>query len=113
MKLAAKLDAVLRKFDIDLSAVADTWNAPVQPLGLRQGLKVELARRRDGTWRFSRATVEQIPQLFQPFSRLDLEPTTRGAGIGLSLVRQTRLVSGAGAKSYRAAATRRIMGRRR
>lgn len=64
VKLAAKLDAVLRKLDIDLSAVADTWNAPPQPLGLRQGLKVELARRRDGSWRFSQATVEQIPQLF-------------------------------------------------
>jgi signal transduction histidine kinase len=30
---------------------------------------------------------EQVPQLFQPFSRLDLEPTTKGAGLGLYIAK--------------------------
>lgn len=63
-KLASKLDAVLRKLEIDLDAIPDSWNAPPQALGRNRSLRVELVRLRDGTWRFSRATVEQIPQLF-------------------------------------------------
>lgn len=64
VSLAPKLDAVLRKLEIDLTTVADSWNAPTQVLGREHGLHVELIRYRDGRWRFSRATVEQIPQLF-------------------------------------------------
>ncbi len=30
---------------------------------------------------------DQIPRLFQPFSRLDLEPTTKGAGLGLYIAK--------------------------
>jgi MscS family membrane protein len=64
VKLAGKLDAVLRKLEVDLDSIPDSWNAPPQVLGKERGLPVELARQRDGAWRFSRATVEQIPQLF-------------------------------------------------
>lgn len=63
-KLAGKLDCILRKLAVDLAAVSDSWNAPTQVLGVRQGLRVELARLHDGTWKFSRTTVEQLPQLF-------------------------------------------------
>ncbi|HLJ95511.1 MAG TPA: mechanosensitive ion channel domain-containing protein [Gemmataceae bacterium] len=63
-KLAAKLDTVLRKLEVDLDAIPDSWNAPPQVLGKGRGMRVELVRLRDGTWRFSRATVDQIPQLF-------------------------------------------------
>jgi MscS family membrane protein len=65
VKLAGKLDAILRKLDLDLDAVPDSWNASAQVLGKGHGLRVELTRQRAGTWRFSRATVEQIPQLFE------------------------------------------------
>src|SRR5205814_9171133 len=57
-------DAVLRKLAVDLDTIPDAWNAPPQVLGKGRGVRVELLRQRDGTWRFSRATVEQIPQLF-------------------------------------------------
>jgi MscS family membrane protein len=63
-KLASKLDCILRKLAVDLAAVPDSWNAPTQILGVRQELRVELARLHDGTWKFSRNTVEQLPQLF-------------------------------------------------
>jgi len=62
-KLAVKLDAVLRKLTVDLSAVSDSWNAPPQLLGPAQGPYVELARTPSGIWRFSRNTIEQLPQL--------------------------------------------------
>ncbi len=65
VKLAGKLDAVLRKLEIDLDTIPDSWNAPAQVLGKARGLRVELVRLRDGSWRFSKATVEQIPQLFE------------------------------------------------
>jgi MscS family membrane protein len=79
VKLAGKLDAVLRKLAIDLSAVSDSWNAPPEVLGKGQGLRVELVRRRDGTWRFSRATVEQIPHLFD---KLGAQERADGSRIG-------------------------------
>jgi MscS family membrane protein len=65
IKLASKLDAILRRLEIDLDSIPDSWNAPPQVLGKGRGLPVELVRMRDGSWRFSRATVEQIPQLFE------------------------------------------------
>lgn len=64
-KLAAKLEAVLRKINLDLAAIPDSWNASPQILGAAQELRVELLRQRDGTWRFSKNTVEQVPQLFE------------------------------------------------
>jgi MscS family membrane protein len=59
MKIAAKLDAVLRKLNVDTNALPDDWNAPTQVLGERQGVRVEIVRQRDGCWRFSQATVGQ------------------------------------------------------
>jgi MscS family membrane protein len=64
-RLATKLDIVLRKLQIDLASIPDSWNAPPQVLGRHEGLSVELVRQRDGTWRFSGATVAQIPQLIE------------------------------------------------
>jgi MscS family membrane protein len=63
-KLAVKLEAVLRKLPIDLSAVPDDWNAPPQVLGDAQGARVEIVRQRDGRWCFSAATVARIPEMF-------------------------------------------------
>jgi MscS family membrane protein len=63
-KLAVKLEAVLRKLQIDLSAVPDDWNAPPQFLGETEAARVEILRQRDGGWRFSAATVARIPELY-------------------------------------------------
>jgi MscS family membrane protein len=63
-KLAVKLEAVLRKLPIDLSAVPDDWNAPPQVLGDAQGARVEILRQSDGRWRFSAATMARVPELF-------------------------------------------------
>jgi MscS family membrane protein len=63
-KLATKLDGVLRKLEVELASIPDSWNAPPQVLGQRQGLRVELARQRAGTWRVSQATVAKIEDFF-------------------------------------------------
>jgi MscS family membrane protein len=63
-KLASKLEAVLRKLPLDLRSLPDTWNAPPQLLGEAQGVRVEIQRQRDGCWRFSKATVSRIPEMF-------------------------------------------------
>jgi MscS family membrane protein len=64
-KLAAKLEAVLRKLPLDLSTVADTWNAQPLILGEVQGVRVEVLRQRDGCWRFSKGTVARLPEMFE------------------------------------------------
>jgi MscS family membrane protein len=63
-KLAIKLEAVLRKVHLDLGAVPDDWNAGRQVLGQGQGVRIEIARQRDGCWRFSQTTVAKIPEMF-------------------------------------------------
>src|SRR6185437_1395639 len=63
-KLAAKLDAVLRKLTIDLRAMPDDWNAPPQILGEAQGIRVEIVRQHDGSWSFSEGTIARIPEMF-------------------------------------------------
>ncbi len=64
IKLAVKLQAVLRKLTIDLSAIPDDWNAPPQVLGEAQGVRIEIVRQRDGWWCFSDSTVTRIPEMF-------------------------------------------------
>ena len=44
-KLAAKLQAVLRKLTIDLSAISNDWNAPLVILGEAQGVRLEIFRK--------------------------------------------------------------------
>lgn len=63
-KLAAKLEAILRRLPIDLSAIPNDWSAPSQILGESEGVRVEIARQRDGSWSFSEATVARIPEMF-------------------------------------------------
>jgi MscS family membrane protein len=70
-KLAVKLEAVLRKLRIDLASISEAWNAPAQVLGAAPGPRVEIVRQRDGCWRFSRTTIEQIPQLFDKLAAQD------------------------------------------
>jgi MscS family membrane protein len=65
MKLASKLEAVLRKVRLDLRAIPDEWNAGRQVLGEPQGVRIEIARQRDGCWRFSSATVAHIEEMFE------------------------------------------------
>ncbi len=63
-KLAAKLEAILRRLPIDLSVIPNDWNAPTQILGESEGVRVEIVRQRDGSWSFSEATVAHIPEMF-------------------------------------------------
>jgi MscS family membrane protein len=62
-KLATKLEAVLRKIDVELSSLPDDWNAPPQVLGERQGVRIEIVRQKSG-WCFSQHTVSQVPAFF-------------------------------------------------
>jgi MscS family membrane protein len=63
-KVAGKLDAVLRKVNVDLSAIPDDWNAPRQVLGQAQGVAVEIVRQHDGCWRFGPNTVGRASAFF-------------------------------------------------
>ncbi len=63
-KLAARLEAILRRLPIELSAIPNDWNAPTQILGESEGVRVEIVRQRDGSWSFSEATVAHIPEMF-------------------------------------------------
>ena len=81
-KLAAKLEAVLRKLPIDLGAVPDDWNAPPQVLGEAQGVRVEILRQRDGCWCFSEATVARIPEMFDKLAGKARPEQGRGVAPG-------------------------------
>ncbi len=70
-KLASKLEAVLRKIRVELSALPDDWNAPPQVLGESQGVHVEIVRQRDGCWRFSRDTVSHAAAFFDKLTARD------------------------------------------
>jgi MscS family membrane protein len=70
-KLASKLDAVLRKIHVELSALPNDWNAPPQVLGKSQGVQIELVRQRDGCWRFSRDTVSGVPAFYDTLTGRD------------------------------------------
>jgi MscS family membrane protein len=80
VKLAIKLEAVLRRIRVELSAVPDDWNAPPQVLGLGQGVRVELVRQRDG-WRFSQGTVSQAPAFVEKLSSKDKEEHDRASSL--------------------------------
>jgi MscS family membrane protein len=77
IKLAGKLDVILRKIHVDLSALPADWNAPTQVLGTSQGVRVEIVRQRDGCWRISQGTVSQIPMFFDALSTRDSKDQDR------------------------------------
>jgi MscS family membrane protein len=78
-KLAGKLEGVLRKLPVDLSAVPDDWNAPPRTLGEAQGVPVEIVRQRDGCWCFSAATVARLPEMFDKLAGTTRPEQGRGA----------------------------------
>jgi MscS family membrane protein len=65
LRLAAKLEAVLRRLGVELLTVADTWEADPLILGRDTEWQVTLARGKDGAWRFDRETVSRVPDLFE------------------------------------------------
>jgi MscS family membrane protein len=79
LKAAGKLEAVLRRIHVELSALPDDWNAPAQALGERQGVRVELVRQRDGCWRFSRASVGQAAAFLDKLTAQDKAEPDRAA----------------------------------
>jgi MscS family membrane protein len=79
-KLAGKLEAVLRKTRVELSALPDDWNAPPQVIGEREGVRVEIIRLRDG-WRFSQATVGHVPAFFDKLAVRDKSDHDRAASL--------------------------------
>ncbi len=64
-KLADKLDGILRKLAVDLASIPDDWNAGPQILGRDPSCRIEVLRQRDGCWRFSQATMAQVPALYE------------------------------------------------
>lgn len=86
-KAAIKLEAVLRKIRIELSALPDEWNAPAQILGQPDSAQVELVRQRDGCWRFSPNSVAQAPTLFEKVAAK--EKSEQGGGAMLDTARDT------------------------
>jgi MscS family membrane protein len=88
-KLAIKLEAILRRLPLDLSAIPNDWNAGPQVLGEAQGLRIEIVRQHDGGWSFSAGTIARIPEMFDK-----LAGTTRpeqGHGTQLDSARDTMM----------------------
>jgi MscS family membrane protein len=81
VKLAAKLEAVLRKLSIDLTAIPDDWNASPQALGEAEGVRVEIVRQRDGTWSFSDTTVAHIPEMYDRLAGKTRHEKGRGSNL--------------------------------
>jgi MscS family membrane protein len=81
VKLAAKLEGVLRKLSIDLSAISDDWNAPPQTLGDSEGVRVEIVRQRDGTWLFSDTTIARIPEMYDRLAGKTRPEKGRGSNL--------------------------------
>jgi MscS family membrane protein len=78
-KLASKLEALLRKAQIDLASVPSDWNAAPQIFGENRNFKIEISRGRDGCWRFTEATLTRVPAMFETLGakdRADRERTT-------------------------------------
>jgi MscS family membrane protein len=65
LRLAAKLEAVLRRLSIELVTVADTWEADPLVLGRDTEWQVTLGRGNDGAWRFDRETVSRVGDMFE------------------------------------------------
>ncbi|HEV3117440.1 MAG TPA: mechanosensitive ion channel domain-containing protein [Gemmataceae bacterium] len=103
-KLALKLEAVIRKVRLDLSAVPDDWNAGRQVLGEAEGVRVEIQRQSDGCWRFSQATIAHIPEMFDKLA--GKAQSDQGHGSHLDSARDTIITfqSAAGRREYSMAA---------
>lgn len=63
-RLGAKLEAVLRRLNVDLLAVPDTWEADPQVIGRDTEWQVTLSRGKDGAWRFDRETIARVSDMF-------------------------------------------------
>jgi MscS family membrane protein len=80
VKLMPKLEAILRKIQVDLNSISDDWNAPPLRIGDDQGFSIEILRQRDGCWRFSEASLNRVPALFDKLpgrDRSDRERTSQ------------------------------------
>src|SRR4029077_5788014 len=65
LRLASKLEAVLRRLRVDLMTIADSWEADPLVLGRDTEWQVTLGRGKDGVWRFDRETVSRVPDMFE------------------------------------------------
>ena len=64
LRVAAKLEVVLRHLNIDLLCVPDTWDVEPQTFGKETDGQVTLARQADGAWRFDLETIARVAEMF-------------------------------------------------
>ncbi len=87
LRLAAKLQAILRPLNVDLLSVSDSWEAELLRFNPESDDSLTLSRQADGTWRFDRECVARIPEMF---SRLSVdEKTARDRRTPFHSARQT------------------------
>lgn len=65
LRVAAKLEVVLRHLNVDLLSVPDTWDVEPQHLGKETESRVTLARQADGAWRFDQETIARVAEMFE------------------------------------------------
>ena len=64
LRLASKLEAVLRHDGVDLLDVSDSWQAEPVVLGRETAWQVTIARNADGAWQFDQETMARVPDMF-------------------------------------------------
>jgi MscS family membrane protein len=64
LRVAAKLEVILRHLNIDLLCVPDTWDGEPQSFGKETECQVTLARQADGAWRFDQETIARVAEMF-------------------------------------------------
>lgn len=106
LRLASKLEAILRHLRVDLLGIHDSWEA--EPLSLERDSEwqVALGRGPDGAWRFDADTVSRVPEMFERLT--PQEKTAREHRSSLSSPRQamrTLLHAVSGGHLKRAAGT--------
>ncbi|MFO0908025.1 MAG: mechanosensitive ion channel family protein [Isosphaeraceae bacterium] len=65
LRVAAKLEAILRRIPFDLLSIPDSWEGEPLVLGRETEWHLSISRGPDGAWRFDQDSVARIPELFE------------------------------------------------
>jgi MscS family membrane protein len=82
LRVAAKLEVVLRHLNIELLSVPDAWDVEPQVFGHEAGAQVTLARQADGAWRFDPETIARAAEMFDRLPAAEKARNDRSSPLG-------------------------------